>query len=154
VPSRRTLNSVAQDVSQSLVSRNDDLGGYWTLGQLLSHTLRTHNPSYRFDLLRADCSPQLHASGLSQVPPLWSQVFRHNLARQRLSLATVTEALALLDFDLDRTRPATAHPGHEEYPATCRVQIRDDRGVLYSRTADAWCHPHDPTVELRSTRGV
>ena len=46
MPSRRVLKSVAHDVSEALVSRNDDLGGYWTLGQLLSRVLASNNPSF------------------------------------------------------------------------------------------------------------
>lgn len=154
MPSRRVLKSVAHDVSESLVSRNDDVGGYWALGQLLSHALATSNSSYRVDLLRGASTPSLIGTPLGLVASSWADVFWKNVEHQKLSRAIVVQAVAIVDFNLDRPRPAAVHTGRVEYPFACRVEIHDDRGRAYTGTTEAWCHAHDPTVELRSQRGA
>lgn len=154
MPSRRVLKSVAHDVNESLVSRNDDVGGYWALGQLLAHALATGNSSYRVDLLCGASTPSLIGTPLSLVPSSWVEILRRNVEHQNLSRGIIVQAVAIVDFHLDRRRQAAVHMGRIEYPFTCRVVIQDDRGRAYTGTNEAWCHAHDPTVELRSQRGA
>jgi len=75
VPSRRVLKSVAHDVSEALVSRNDDLGGYWTLGQLLSHVLASKNTSFKVDLVCGASTPSLMGTLVSPIPSSWAEIF-------------------------------------------------------------------------------
>ena len=154
MPSRRILKSVAHDVSEALVSRNDDLGGYWTLGQLLAHVLASNNPSFKVDLVCGTSTPSLIGTPLSPLPSSWAGIFWKNVEHQKVPRALVARATAALDFELTRGRPAALHPSLVEYPFTCRLQIEDDRGRTYTGTTEAWCFPHNPAVELKSTRGA
>jgi hypothetical protein len=151
---RRTLKAVAHDVSESLVSRNDDLGGYWAMGQLLSHALKTGSTRYTFDLACADSTPKLATSALSSIPAAWADTFWKNLEHQKLSRALVARATATLTFDLTQSQPSPHHEALEEHAFSCTVEIQDDRGSTHVSTTQGWCFPHNPRVELRSTRGA
>ncbi len=154
MPTRRTRKAVAHDVSESLVSRNDDLGGYWAMGQPLSHALKTGSNCYTIDLACAESTPKLDASALSSTPAAWTDMFWKNLEHQKLSRALVARATATLTFDLAQSQPSPHHEALQEHAFSCTVEIQDDRGSTYASTAQGWCFPHDPRVELRSTRGA
>ena len=152
MPSRRVLKSVAHDVSESLVSRNDEVGGYWTLGQLLSYSLATGNTRYKVDLVCGESTPILMGTPLSSVASSWAETFWKNVEHKKLPRALIPQAVAILDFDLNRRRTAPLHGGVVEYAFTSRVEIEDDRARTYAATAEGWCFPHDPAVELKSGR--
>ena len=152
MPTRRVLRSVAHDVSEALVSRNDDVAGYWALGQLLSHALATSITSYRVDLVCGASAPSLVGTPLSSIPGSWADVFWANVERKKLARALIRRAIATVEFDLTRRRPAVHHDELVEHPFICRVEVDDDRGRTYVATAEAWCFPHDPRVELKSAR--
>jgi hypothetical protein len=152
LPSRRVLKSVAHDVSESLVSRNDDLGGYWTLGQLLSHALATGNTRYKVDLVCGESTPILIGTPLSSLPSSWAETFWKNVEHKKLPRALVPRAVAILNFDLTKRRAAPLHGGLVEYAFSTRVEIEDDRARTYAATTEGWCFPHDPALELKSAR--
>ena len=152
MPSRRVLKSVAHDVSQSLVSRNDDLGGYWAVGQLLSHALATNNTSCQVDLVCGASIPSLMGTPLSSIPSSWAEIFWRNVEHKRLARALIVRAAATLDFDLSRRRTAPLHQALFEHPFTCRVEIEDTGGTIYVGATEGWCFPHDPRLELKSAR--
>ena len=154
MPSRRVLKSVAHDVSETLVSRNDDLGGYWTIGQLLSHAFASNNGRFEVDLVCGASTPSLIGTPLSSVPSSWAEVFWKNVEHKKVPRALVGHATAALEFDLSTGRPGALHGGLVEYPFACQLRIQDDRGRTYAWTTEAWCFPHNPTVELKSARGT
>ena len=153
MPTRRVLKSVAHDVSEALISRNDDVSGYWALGQLLSHALTTRIGSFTIDLTCGASSPPLTGSVVSTLPSVWSELFWKNVEHQRLHRALVARASADLHIDFARQRDST-RGAVPEYHLTCRVDLEDDRGKVYSRSVNAWCSPHDPSRELKSLRGA
>jgi hypothetical protein len=154
VPTRHALKSVVHDVAESLMSRNSDVAGYWAVGQLLSYALETRGASYRFDLLCGTSSPSLAATNLKALPGVWSELFLHNLEKQRLARAQAKNAFATLNCDLDTQRASPVNGSLVEYPVTCRVEVEDDRGRIYFGATEAWAFPHDPAYERRSARGV
>ena len=153
MPSRRVLNAVAYAVSESFVSRNNDVAGYWAIGQLLSHALATRNAGYTIDLMSRTSAPPLTGS-VSSLPDRSSELFWTNVERQKLSRATVRRATITIDCDFTRRRSSALHGKLLEHPVQCRVEIEDDRGKFYSRVTEVWCFPHDATVELKSARGA
>ena len=154
MPSRRVLKSVAHDVSTSLVSRNDDLGGYWAVGQILSHALATNNTSYQVDLVCGASVPPLMGTPLSPIPGSWAEIFWRNVEHKKLARALIVRAAASLAFDVSRRRTAALHRALFEHPFTCRVEIEDAGGRTYAGVTEGWCFPHDPRLELKSARRV
>ncbi len=154
MPSRRVVNAIANAVSESFVSRNNDVRGYWAIGQLLSHALATRNATYTIDLMSRTSAPPLTGSPLSSLPDRSSDLFWTNVERQRLSRAIVRRATLTIECDFTRRRSSPLHGELREHPVRCRVEIQDDRGKSYGRATEVWCFPHDPAVELKSTRGA
>src|SRR2546425_1226231 len=153
MPTRRVLKSVAHDVGAAIISRNDDVGGYWALGQLLSYALAIRTGSFAIDLTCGASSPPLTGSPVSTLPSVWSEVFWKNVEHQRLHRALVARASAGLQIDFARHRDSTRGAG-PEYHVTCLVEVQDDRGKVYSRSADIWCSPHDSSRDLKRARGA
>jgi hypothetical protein len=148
---RRALSSVAHGITNSFMSRNNDLNGYWAIGQLLSHALATDTPSLIIDLKLGTSAPAPSKTALSSLPARWSEVFWSRIDRQGLARATVDRAELSVGGDLagGRTRGRRT-----EYLVQCRTTITDDHGRAYSARSEVWCFPHDPAFELRSTRGA
>jgi hypothetical protein len=128
------------------------MGGYWTLGQLLSHALATDNTSYKIDLVCAESTPMLMGTPLSSLPSAWAETFWRNVEHKKLPRALIPRAVAILTFDLTKRRTAPLHGGLVEYAFTSRVEIADDRARTHAATTEGWCFAHDPAVELKSTR--
>ena len=139
-------------MSASLVSRNDDLGGYWTLGQLLSHAVATGTSQYKVDLVCGESTAILMGTSLSSLPSSWAETFWKNVEHKKLPRALIPRAVAILTFDFTKRRTALLHGGLVEYASTSRVEIEDDRARTYAATTEGWCFPHDPAVELKSAR--
>jgi len=153
MPSRRVLNSVAHDVLEALISRNDDVGGYWALGLLVTHALATSTNAFTIDLVCGSSTPSLAGSSIATLPAVWHEQFWRNIEHQRLERGLIAVAVAAVQVDFDHRREST-RGGSEEYYVPCRLDIQDDRGKSYSRTANVWCSVHDPSRELRSARGA
>jgi hypothetical protein len=149
--SRRVLAAVARAVSDSFMSRNNDLGGYWAIGQLLSYVLAKRNVSLTIDLISGTSEPPLTELLLSTLPARSSELFWSNVHRQGLARSVVHRASLAFECDLTQSR---ARGDRTEYPVQCRVAIEDDRGRSYAALSEAWCFPHDPAHELKSVRGA
>ena len=156
---RRILTNVAHGITGSFVSRNNDVDGYWALGQLLSHTLASTSPSLIIDLGVGCSTPAFSAEPLSPLPARWSEVFWKSVDREGLARSTVRHAELSLECDLASDRPRDEpkpllRRRRTEYLVRCRTAITDDRGRVYEATNEVWCAPHDPAFEFRSTRGA
>jgi hypothetical protein len=152
VPSRRVLNAVAYGVTDSFMSRNNDVGGYWAIGQVLSHALATRNPCYTIDLMSRTSEPPLTGSPLTVVPNRASELFWTNIERQKVPPTVVRRATLTLECDFTRRRNSPLRAELLEHPVRCRVEIQDDRGKSYGRATEVWCFPHDPALEVKSAR--
>jgi len=154
MPGRRVLKSVAHDVGEALVSRNDDLRGYWTLGQLLAHALASNHTRLEVDLVCGASKPSLIGTPLDTIPSSWTDVFWTNVEHKKIPRAFVGSATAVVDFDLSSERPAAVRAGLREHSFACQLRVNDDRGRTYAWSTEGWCFPHDPSVEHRSARGA
>jgi len=150
---RRVIRSIVHDVTESLMSRNDDVAGYWALGQLVSHALTTRTSSYEIDLALGTSVPSLAESPLSAMQSSWSELFWRNVEHQRLPRTLVRRASATINLEFTGGREGTRGAA-VEHLLQCRVDVQDDHGRTYSRTVQVWCSPHDPRRELKSGRGA
>jgi hypothetical protein len=148
---RRLLSSVAHGITDSFVSRNNDLNGYWAIGQLLGRSLAMNSPSLLIDLRLGTSTPALAEAPLSSQPAHWSEIFWNKVDRQNVARSTVHRAGLSVDCDLAGGR---ARGARTEYLVRCRTAITDDHGRIYDAMSSIWCSPHDPAFELRSARGA
>lgn len=132
--SRRHLMSVALGTAQSFASRNNDVDGWWAIGQLLAE-LGTVDQAYRIDLLTGEAAPVIRERGLGALGSAWANYLRWSLAQHGLSLAQIERAGLTLQFDRT-TEVQSRFPGGPDRPFRCTVEIQDDRGRLHIGSAE------------------
>jgi hypothetical protein len=147
---RRELSGISGGLVNSFVSRNNDVGGYWAIGKLCSHSLQTGETELSMDLLTKRISPPNPEFG----PMLGKYAARlvASLKKQQFSLQIITAADVRLSFDAqlgpDPMRPSVT--GY--FPFRCTVTLTDDFGRSHVGRLSGVVLPHDPRRETKSTR--
>lgn len=137
--SRREWGSYASGLAQSFVSRNNDLNGYWAMGQLFRFAREQGVSALVLDLLAQSMQPEA---------PQFAPVLRHYhhwllalLQRKQVALDGLHKAVLTLDF-----QPV------QRLGFLCQVELVDERGKCYRAVARGECWPHDPAREMRRIR--
>lgn len=148
---RRTeLRGIANSLSGSFVSRNNEFGGYWSLGQLKLFAIERSLTSVRFSFPAHE-----HATGvalLDHIARYYTYLLTDLLVKQRIPESWVKDVSIMLDFDT-LAEPTQSHDSSTlGEPFKCRCQIIDDNGNLYSSAIYGRCLPHSTVRELRSPR--
>ena len=133
---RRQMNSTARALCEHLMSRNNDIGGYWGVGKLCEFAVRERRAGF----------------SLKIYPGQPIRVFGSELGGS----SEVTTAL--LQFELDSiegrmtfTRDGFFPSGAVRYICTIAIAITQDRRTgMYLDHVRCW--PHDYSKESRSGR--
>ncbi|MGE0530102.1 MAG: hypothetical protein AB7G40_01330 [Hyphomonadaceae bacterium] len=144
MPRRKELRGAAFGLLGSFVSRNNDVSGYWALGMLYGHAVKTNAPSVCVDLLDLKVTPP--DGVFSAMAAHFQQMLGAQLSARHVPVDWVRRATICVDFGRVKS-PNT--PG-DVFNAV--VVITDDRGRAHSATANGACWIHDPARELKSTR--
>jgi hypothetical protein len=145
---RGELTDLAAGLLGSFASRNNDVGGYWTLGLLRSLADRAGARLLRFDLRTGTAEPL--APITATVARVYGYKLEQQLTRRRIPAGVVSSAEITVEFGVqaDPFRPA---PTYGE-PVRCTVVLVDYRNRVYRVSRLTNCGPHDPARERRSTR--
>jgi hypothetical protein len=146
VPRSRTLKGVAAALAGILVSRNNDIGGYWGPGLLLVDS-SSNGGAVVFDLLRQATSP-------STPSTLEALVAHEQALARRLQLGGFTLAdleVAEVAYQFHPASP-DGHPRGALARYVCTVTLSNRRGRRYSVSAAGTCRPHNPRFEHRRAR--
>ena len=142
---RSQLNHVAGALLGSFISRNNDVNGYWALGQLRSLADRTGVPEFRFDLLSGEAQPSDPLT--ERVARTYAEALSWHVAKYDLPLDRVRAAEIVLRFGDSAGQEAPYFTYGQ--PFQCTVSIVDDRGRAHDRGIVRRCAPHNPKKELR-----
>lgn len=145
---RKKLKDIAAALLGSFVSRNNDVDGYWALGQLRAPADAAGLTEVRLDLFPADAEPS--GTLISRVTQVYSGMLERQLRRHRLHPNRILRAAMVLSFIEDDTNMGRFASYGE--PFKCTVSLFDDNGRKYERTLVARCAVHDPRRERRSVR--
>jgi hypothetical protein len=142
MPRRRQFAGAATSLLESFVSRNNDVGGYWAIGQLCRHALKTRVTRIDIDLLSRTISPANER--LKAVVEAYARRLEKQCAAQRVPFDWLFGATISIEFE--------PQAGQRTYAYECAVTLTDD--IRNPRTARSTgsCWPHDPAMEYRSTR--
>ncbi|MDM5181657.1 hypothetical protein PO883_31245, partial [Massilia sp. DJPM01] len=130
-----TLKHVAAGVSQSFVGRNNDVGGYWALGELYKEASA---PDYAFLLQLLDGVAIPSTRGASQVAKNDAAFLQRALVNKGIALAELAQASVYIQFNADL--PVAALPvqcGGD--PFVCTVTLRTVQGKLAVAKAFGHC---------------
>ncbi|QPI52584.1 hypothetical protein IV454_14475 [Massilia antarctica] len=92
----KTLKHVAAGISQSFVSRNNDVGGYWALGELYKECSA---PDYAFLLSLLDGISIPSTPAASQVVKNYAMFLQRALVSQGIALGELEDANVFIQFD-------------------------------------------------------
>ncbi len=147
---RRELKGIANAISGSFVSRNNDFNGYWSIGQIKSFALDNGLTSVIFPLTLPITNPVDNLQ--SYTVNRYAKMLKSLLIKQKLPGIWVSNAVIKIDFNAN-----AKHAKFYEYttsgePFQCTCKITDDIDRDYSSIMYGRCLPHSAVRELKSTR--
>ena len=145
---RRALKGVAYGLVETFVSRNNDVSGYWGLGQLYREALGRQISSVSIDLLghsSLGIGPVAQAVQLHYVSRL-----EHMASNAGVSLS---RAQVVVEFGTFGSNPPPRQHSYGD-PFLCIVSLVGSNGRIYTAARTGRCSPHDPETESRSTRAT
>lgn len=148
---RRTeLRGIANSLTGSFVSRNNESGGYWSIGQLKLFATENRLTSVRFSFPAHTFDT--HVVLLNNIARRYTSLLAELLVKQQIPEFWVKEVSITLDFDVIAEAPRLFDSPTLGEPFKCLCQIVDDNSHLYSSVIYGRCLPHSAARELRSPR--
>jgi hypothetical protein len=144
---RRELIDLAAGITGSFVSRNNDVGGYWSLGLLRSLADRIGISALQFDLMAATAYP--HDPIAATVAQVYHYKLKDQLTRRRIQDFLATAVLTV-EFGV-QANPSAPAPTYGD-PVRCTVLLVDRQDREHRCTRWTTCAPHNPARESRSAR--
>lgn len=129
---RKEFKTVSNDLLGSFVSRNNDLDGYWALGQFQTYLQSTSEDRLWFDLVPDTGRGSAFPTVLSNT----QRAFQGHLTARRLPRSWVRSAMLMV-----------AQRSLSEL--ICTFTVTDDRGKIFASQRTVTARPHDPNRELR-----
>ena len=146
--SRRVIKGMLHNFLGTFTSRYSDFEGYWVFGFLVEGM-----DTVRIDLLgevaeSADSTPPVFARRLA------AQKFSEQIAKAGLPKEWFREAYVDISKSPQSKQGLVNGRSSSGYDVTFQAHVVTDLGRAYDSTASIFVAPHDPKIELRSTRAV
>jgi hypothetical protein len=148
MPGSRALKSIANGLVETFMSRNNDVFGYWGIGQIQRELEGYPDMVVELDLLHEKAAPDGQIA--RELAMHYSVYLFKSLARDGFASSAVTTAKVLVEFDTVRT-PGTA-VGFTWRAFDCKVVLASRSGRVFSAARAGSSHAHDPGHEHRSKR--
>ena len=146
----KSLSGVAAALLGSFLSRNNDHGGYWALGQMRSLAK---------ELGVTELAVQLVPAQRTNVQPLLAGIAeRYTILLQKLAPAfgagvgDIVSATITTSFAVASAEAATVPQNTRGEPFQCEVILVDARQRSHSAVRLGRCGTHDPKRERQSRR--
>ena len=146
MPSRRAIKGVLDNFLGTFTSRYSDLGGYWLFGFLIENIEQIRTDLLAADSTVSDTTPAAVARGLAATR------FAEQIEKAGIPKAWFREArLEAAKMPGTRVGPINGRIccGYE---VRFLVKVVTDLGRGYERALPVFVAPHNPAVEIRSTR--
>jgi Cysteine-rich CPCC len=141
-----------KDVSYALLdqfdSRNNDLDGYWAVGQLYKYALKEGVLAVSLDILGGKTTPANQAC--EQVAQIYRTVLKRHLRNRDISLEWLQSVIISISFK-NATGAKKFRSSYGD-PYVCEVVIKCVSGCVRSSARTGYCWPHDPKRETK--RGI
>lgn len=153
MPSRKHFKGVAFGFAGHFVSRNNDIFGYWAMGQLYKHALENSSSTIKIDLLSQTISPSNQA--FKYAVNAWNKRFLKTIENLAVPTTWVTNASITIIFEKVSVSEDGVQRAADEYLGaafTCAIEIIDDLHRKRVAIMRGRCRPHDPSREYKSAR--
>lgn len=148
---RKELAGVARGLISSFNSRNNDVGGYWSIGQLKSLAAKQSLEAITFNLLSTESVSDSYL--ISEVTKNYSAKLYALLKSHCLPTNWVLNAAITIQF-------SGVTPSHSEvfrYSLgefyRCSCELIDDNGKNHTASDYGFCHLHAPHKEFKRFTG-
>lgn len=156
---RAELKCIGSGVLHSFLSRNNDLEGYWALGKLFLYAKYAGETSVSLDLFNGHVSSTLQrscslyqATNFDVLTTRYGGMLLRLLSKRGVPLEWLAKAVIKIDFERADIVPGYLPPGIHASPLVCSLLLTDDLSHSHVLSITGWCWPHNPAMELRSTR--
>jgi len=150
MPSGAHLTNIASGLCGSFASRNNDLGGYWSIGKLRSLAERYGRTPVSLDLLTSSIHPS--SSEFAPVSARYRLLLAKLADLSGVRLEEITGAHISLDFAPPPWHRISYYKPQWGDQFTLTVTINADgraAGIVHHA---GYCRSHDPARESRSAR--
>lgn len=147
---KANIKNLAYGLLGTFVSRNNDIGGYWSLGVLRLYAEHNGLEKVIIDLLHPTLE-LAYKSPVVQAEETYGRWLRNRLTEKQLDVRLIAEAKVHVRFSTFREFPnAIRDTRGEPYHCTVTISRRDRKPYVVSKVGV--CAPHDPKKDRRSTR--
>ena len=147
---RRELKNISAGITDSFSSRNNDVDGYWGLGKLYAFVATAPDKTITLELVGRHVSPS--TDEFNRLISFYREMLFRYLKKRNMPESWVRSASITTCFEVEY------QPEHHFWrsslgkPCTIVCDIIADTGRHYVAMAYNNCRPHDPALEVRSTR--
>ncbi|ATQ74558.1 hypothetical protein CR152_08525 [Massilia violaceinigra] len=131
----KTFNHVAAGVSQSFISRNNDVGGYWALGELYKDA-SAPDDAVQLQLLDGVAIPSTRS--VCQVAKNYAVFLQRALADKGIASDELADANVCIQFNAEAPEGAISME-YQGDPFVCTVTLRTAQGKVAVAKAYGRC---------------
>ena len=148
---RKELAGIASGLIGSFNSRNNDVGGYWAIGQLKSYAAINGFSTVMFNLLLSESVPEIRLP--NKVASSYSIKLYTLLKLQSIPVSWVQEATITIQFTGVTPTPKEVfrHLPGDFYRCSC--ELIDDNRKSHTASDYGFCQPHSPHREFKRFTG-
>ena len=150
MPSTRALKGIANGLVETFVSRNNDVFGYWGIGQIQREMEGHPHSVIELDLLHGQAVPEGPIA--RKLVAHYSEYLFACLARDGFAISKVTTAKVLIEFGAFGEAKAPDLFSTIGQPFNCKAILGSQSGKTFSAVRGGLSRPHNPAIELRSMR--
>ena len=147
---RCELKGIVNALNGSFVSRNNEFGGYWSIGQLKLLALNGGLTSLAIPLSMSEANTPYDLQ--RYTVHRYANLLESLLNKQQIPCFWVCKAVIMIDFNANAEHARSFEHTTVGEPFQCTCQITDDLGRDYSSINYGRCLPHSVERELKSTR--
>lgn len=142
---RRKIKFVADGILNSFISRNNDVDGYWGIGQLYTLMLQSNNMQIVINVKEKTIIP--YDAVFNNMILFYHEKFFSTLKRCEISENRITSAKIILNGHLNEKQISLGLTA--PHRMECEFQITDELGIMRRVSKNVWCRAHDPKKEIR-----
>lgn len=148
----KEFKGAAYGILSSFVSRNNDVNGYWGIGQLYSHAISHNVKKITINLLSQELTP--HEASFQKMINKYFTLLCEQCCNRNIPISCALEANIYIQFGLE-TNGLKINPLYiyvRGNPFKCSVKIKDERRRIHIAQMIGRCSPHSPAKEQKSAR--
>ena len=152
MPSFRLLRGIVNGLVETFISRNNDVSGYWGIGQLQREIGSASPALIELDLLHGHAKPDGPIA--REVAGRYAVSLSERLVRAGFTPSAVTSAKIVIQFGTFGNARAPDLFSTLGQPFNCKAVLVSPEGKLFCAARGGLCRPHNPMIETRSLRAT